>query len=86
MHAKKETGSLIEEVNAQKEALDKRITALQDGLDVPTELVDTPLDFLEEELSRINDKLRNCSGTIAKFGARAVLGRVRRKTKQCTPR
>ena len=54
---REETGSLIEEVNAQKEALDKRITALQDGLDVSTELVDTPLDFLEEELSRINDKL-----------------------------
>lgn len=54
---REETGSLIEEVNAQKEALNKRITALQDGLDVSTELVDTPLDFLEEELSRINDKL-----------------------------
>ena len=54
---REETGSLIEEVNAQKEALDKRITAIQDGLDVSTELVDTPLDFLEEELSRINDKL-----------------------------
>ena len=54
---REETGSLIEEVNAQKEALDKRITALQDGLDVSTELVNTPLDFLEEEYSRINDKL-----------------------------
>ena len=34
-----------------------KITALQDGLDVSTELVNTPLDFLEEEYSRINDKL-----------------------------
>ena len=54
---REETGSLIEEVNAQKEALDKRITALQDGLDVSTELVDTPVDFLEDEISKINDKL-----------------------------
>ena len=54
---REETGSLIEEVNAQKDALDRRISALQDGLHASTELVDTPVDFLEDEISKINDKL-----------------------------
>jgi len=54
---REETESLIEEVNAQKEALDKRITALQDGLEVSTELVDVPIDSLENEISTVNDKL-----------------------------
>jgi hypothetical protein len=56
-HKREETGSLIEEVNAQREALDQRITALQDGLKVSSELVDTPVYFLEEEISTVNDKL-----------------------------
>ena len=51
-----ETGSLIEEVNAQRDALDQRISALHDGLKVSSELVDTPVDFLEDEISKINDK------------------------------
>ena len=56
-HKREETGSLIEEVNAQKDALDRRISALQDGLHASTELVDTPVDFLEDEISKINEKL-----------------------------
>ena len=52
-----ETGSLIEEVNAQRDALDKRIAALHDGLKVSSELVDTPVDFFKDEISKINDKL-----------------------------
>jgi len=52
-----ETGSLIEEVNAQRDALDQRIAALHDGLKVSSNLVDTPVDFLEEEISTVNDKL-----------------------------
>ena len=52
-----ETGSLIEEVNAQRDALDQRISALHDGLKVSSELVDTPVVFLEDEISKINDKL-----------------------------
>ena len=54
---REETGSLIEEVNAQRDALDQRISALYDGLKVSSELVDTPVDFLEDEISKINDKL-----------------------------
>lgn len=54
---REETGSLIEEVHAQKDALEKRISALEDGLKVSSELVDTPLDNLEEEISSVNDKL-----------------------------
>ena len=54
---REETGALIEEVNAQKLALDQRITALEDGLKVSSNLVDTPVDFLEEEISTVNDKL-----------------------------
>ena len=54
---REETESLIEEVNAQKEALNKRITALQDGLEVSTELVDVPIDSLQNEISTVNDKL-----------------------------
>ena len=48
---------MIEEVNAQRDALDQRISALHDGLKVSSELVDTPVDFLEDEISKINDKL-----------------------------
>ena len=54
---REETGALIEEVNAQKLALDQRIAALEDGLKVSSNLVDTPVDFLEEEISTVNDKL-----------------------------
>ena len=54
---REETGSLIEEVNAQRDALDQRISALHDGLKVSSELVDTPVDFLEDEISKINEKL-----------------------------
>ena len=52
-----ETGSLIKEVNAQRDALDQRISALHDGLKVSSELVDTPVNFLEDEISKIDDKL-----------------------------
>ena len=36
-----ETSLLIDEVFAQKDALEKRISALQDGLRISTDLVDT---------------------------------------------
>ncbi len=54
---REETNSLIEEVFAQKDALEKRISALQDGLKVSTELVDAPLGDLESELEKVNEKL-----------------------------
>ena len=52
-----ETSALIEEVNAQKEALDKRISSLQDGLKVSADLVDDQVDRLEESISSIDEKL-----------------------------
>ena len=52
-----ETCSLIKEVNAQRDALDQRISALHDGLKVSSELVDTPVNFLEDEVSKIDGKL-----------------------------
>lgn len=54
---REETNSLIEEVFAQKDALEKRISALQDGLKVSTDLVDAPLSDLESELEKVNEKL-----------------------------
>lgn len=54
---REETNSLIEEVFAQKDALEKRISALQDGLKVSTELVDAPLGDLEFDLEKVNEKL-----------------------------
>ena len=52
-----ETSALIEEVNAQKEALDKRISSLQDGLKVSADLVDDQVDQLEENISSVDEKL-----------------------------
>ena len=52
-----ETNSLIEEVFAQKKALEQRISALEDGLRVSSELVDIPCSDLESEMSKIDEKL-----------------------------
>ena len=54
---REDTNSLIDEVNAQKEALEKRISSLEDGFKASSELVDEPLDLLEEELNKVDDKL-----------------------------
>ena len=52
-----ETSALIEEVNAQKDALDKRISSLQDGLKVSADLVDDQVNELEETISSVDEKL-----------------------------
>ena len=52
-----ETNALIDEVFAQKKALEQRISALEDGLKISTELVDTPCLELESEMSKIDEKL-----------------------------
>ena len=52
-----DTSSLIEEVNAQKKALDKRISSLKDGLQASSQLVSEPINLLEDELTKVNDKL-----------------------------
>ena len=41
----------------KKDALEKRISALQDGLRVSTDLVDTSSSDLQSELEKVNDKL-----------------------------
>ena len=52
-----ETNALIDEVMAQREALQQRISALEDGLKVSSELVDVPCQDLESEMQKIDEKL-----------------------------
>jgi len=52
-----ETNALIEEVMAQRKALEQRISALEDGLRVSSDLVDTPCTDLELEIGKIDEKL-----------------------------
>ena len=52
-----ETNSLIEEVMAQRKALEQRVSALEDGLRVSSDLVDTPCTDLELEIGKIDEKL-----------------------------
>jgi len=52
-----ETNSLIEEVFAQKNALEQRISALEDGLQSTSELVSTPCSEIEAEMLKIDEKL-----------------------------
>ena len=52
-----ETSALIEEVHAQKNALEKRISSLQDGLRVSSELVDDHVDALEKTIFTVEEKL-----------------------------
>ena len=54
---REDTNSLIDEVNAQKVALEKRISSLEDGFKASSALVDQPLGLLEEELNKVDDKL-----------------------------
>ena len=52
-----DTSSLIDEVHAQKIALDKRISSLEDGLKASAELVEDSVGSLEEELISVDEKL-----------------------------
>ena len=52
-----ETQTLIDEVMAQKTALEQRISALQDGFSESSELVDAPSAELQSEMSKIDEKL-----------------------------
>ena len=52
-----ETQALIDEVMAQRKALEKRISALEDGLKASSDLVDVPCDELESEMQKIDEKL-----------------------------
>ena len=54
---REETNSLLEEVIAQKGAMEKRISSLEEGLKASTDLVDEPVVNLSEELDKIDDKL-----------------------------
>jgi hypothetical protein len=56
-HKRDETNALIDEVMAQREALQQRISALEDGLKVSSELVDVPYQDLESEMQKIDEKL-----------------------------
>jgi len=76
---REETGSLIEEVNAQKDALDQRISALEDGLKVSSELVDTPVHSLEEDISAVNEKLEIAQERLASLEQEQYLEELGRK-------
>ena len=52
-----ETNSLIEEVFAQKNALEQRISALEDGLQSTSDLVSIPCSEIEAEMLKIDEKL-----------------------------
>ena len=52
-----ETSALIEEVHAQKDALEMRIASLQDGLRVSSDLVDDQVEELAQSISTVNEKL-----------------------------
>ena len=56
-HKRDETCILIDEVMAQKNALEQRISALEDGFKSSSELVDTPCKDLEHEITAIDEKL-----------------------------
>ena len=56
-HKRDETNALIDEVMAQRMALEQRISALEDGLKTSSEFVDVPCDELESEMQKIDDKL-----------------------------
>ena len=79
---REETGSLIEEVNAQRDALDQRISALHDGLKVSSDLVDTPVDFLEDEIAKINDKLEIAQERLQNLEQEQYLEELGRKLKR----
>jgi hypothetical protein len=76
---REETGSLIDEVNAQKDALDQRISALEDGLKVSSELVDTPVHNLEEDISAVNEKLEIAQERLATLEQEQYLEELGRK-------
>ena len=52
-----ETSALIKEVHAQKDALEKRIASLQDGLRVSSDLVDDQVEELAQSISTLDEKL-----------------------------
>ena len=56
-HKRDETHALIDEVMAQRKALEQRISALEEGLKVSSELVNVPCDELESEMQKIDEKL-----------------------------
>ena len=48
---------MIEEVHAQKDALEKRIASLRDGLRVSSDLVDDQVEELTKSISTVDEKL-----------------------------
>ena len=79
-----ETCSLIEEVLAQKEALQTRIVALEEGLQVSTDLVDVPVNDIEKEVSKINDKLEIAHERLASLEQEEYLEELGNKLNRST--
>jgi hypothetical protein len=70
---------LIDEVNAQKDALNQRISALEDGLKISSELVDTPVHTLEKDISAVNEKLEIAQERLATLEQEQYLEELGRK-------
>jgi hypothetical protein len=82
---REETNSLIEEVFAQKDALEKRISALQEGLKVSTELVDTPCNDLESEIGKIDEKLEIAQERLQSIEQEEYLEELGKKLNRSNP-
>jgi len=80
-----ETNSLIEEVFAQKKALVQRISALEDGLRVSSELVDTPCNDLESEIGKIDEKLEIAQERLQSIEQEEYLEELGKKLNRSNP-
>ena len=81
-HKRDETNALIDEVFAQKKALELRISALEDGLRVSTELVETTSSELESEMSKIDEKLDIAKERLHALQQRLQLGTLEQLAKK----
>ena len=74
-----DTNSLIAEVQAQKDALSKRISSLEQGLQVSSKLVEKPVSSIESEINQVNDKLEIAKDRLNKLEQEEYLEELGKK-------
>ena len=74
-----DTNSLIAEVEAQKDALSKRISSLEQGLQVSSKLVEKPVSSIEFEINQVNDKLEIAKDRLNKLEQEEYLEELGKK-------
>ena len=74
-----DTNSLIAEVVAQKDALSKRISSLEQGLQVSSKLVEKPVSSIESEINQVNDKLEIAKDRLNKLEQEEYLEELGKK-------